>query len=70
MVDPAHNVTRLRWFILALLFAATVINYIDRQSLSSFSCTPVFILMGCLHPVRFVLTWLVARHHRRASVAA
>ena len=25
---------RLRWFILALLFAASVINYIDRQSLS------------------------------------
>jgi ACS family hexuronate transporter-like MFS transporter len=31
---------------------------------TSFSYAPVFVLMGCLHPIAFVLTWLVARHHR------
>jgi ACS family hexuronate transporter-like MFS transporter len=31
---------------------------------TSFSYTPVFVLMGCLHPIAYVLTWLVARHHR------
>ena len=28
------KIPRLRWWIAALLFAATVINYIDRQALS------------------------------------
>jgi hypothetical protein len=36
---------------------------------TSFSYAPVFILMGCLHPAGFLLTWLVARHHRRSAVA-
>ncbi|MBV9340387.1 MAG: MFS transporter [Acidobacteria bacterium] len=29
-----HNVSRLRWWVGALLFASTVINYVDRQTLS------------------------------------
>ena len=33
---------------------------------TSFSYTPVFVLMGCLHPIAFILVWLVARNHRRA----
>ncbi|MGA2859243.1 MAG: hypothetical protein ABSE40_20445 [Candidatus Sulfotelmatobacter sp.] len=31
---PAHAIPSLRWWIGALLFASTVINYIDRQTLS------------------------------------
>ena len=37
LVADAHTgvrVSRLRWAILALLFAATVLNYVDRQTLS------------------------------------
>src|SRR5689334_6919296 len=29
--EPAVNVGRVRWIIVALLFAATAINYVDRQ---------------------------------------
>ena len=32
--DASVRVSRLRWGILALLFAATVLNYVDRQTLS------------------------------------
>jgi ACS family hexuronate transporter-like MFS transporter len=39
-------------------------TWIVGHLVTSFSYTPVFILMGCLHPIAFVLTWLVARHHR------
>jgi ACS family hexuronate transporter-like MFS transporter len=46
-------------------------TWIVGHLVTSFSYTPVFVLMGCLHPVAFVLTWLVARHHRRStSIAA
>jgi ACS family hexuronate transporter-like MFS transporter len=36
---------------------------------TSFSYTPVFVLMGCLHPIALILTWLVARADRRAKAA-
>jgi ACS family hexuronate transporter-like MFS transporter len=31
---PTHAIPSLRWWIGALLFASTIINYIDRQTLS------------------------------------
>src|SRR3989440_12810854 len=31
---PRHPIPALRWWIGAILFASTVINYIDRQTLS------------------------------------
>src|SRR6202000_1824 len=31
---PPRTIPSLRWWIVALLFASTVINYIDRQTLS------------------------------------
>lgn len=34
MNAPAAAVSRVRWTILALLFASTVLNYVDRQTLS------------------------------------
>lgn len=33
----------------------------------SYSYTPVFVLMGCLHPIAFVLVWAVAASNRRAN---
>src|SRR5256886_5362912 len=29
-----HTISHLRWWIAALLFASTIINYLDRQTLS------------------------------------
>lgn len=34
MLTPTERPATIRWFILALLFLATVINYVDRQTLS------------------------------------
>ena len=31
---PAHSIPSLRWWIAGILFASTVINYVDRQTLS------------------------------------
>src|SRR5262245_59765623 len=31
---PARTIPSIRWWIVGLLFASTVINYIDRQTLS------------------------------------
>jgi len=31
---PRHPISRLRWWIGGILFASTVINYVDRQTLS------------------------------------
>ena len=45
-------------------------TWIVGHLVTSFSYTPVFVLMAFLHPAGFVLTWLVARHHRRATAAA
>lgn len=35
--NPSHRRTRVRWAIGTLLFASTVINYVDRQTLSALS---------------------------------
>ena len=32
--SPTHTIPRLRWWIAAVLFASTIINYLDRQTLS------------------------------------
>ena len=32
--SPPKTISRLRWWIGGILFASTVINYVDRQSLS------------------------------------
>ena len=45
-------------------------TWIVGHLVTSFSYTPVFVLMACLHPVGFVLTWLVVRHDRRTTAAA
>jgi hypothetical protein len=34
MPIPSRAITSLRWWIGAILFASTIINYIDRQTLS------------------------------------
>ena len=34
MVEPNEDLGRRRWLILSLIFAITVINFIDRQTLS------------------------------------
>jgi ACS family hexuronate transporter-like MFS transporter len=34
LTPPAHPIKNLRWYIAGLLFLSTVINYIDRQTLS------------------------------------
>jgi MFS transporter, ACS family, hexuronate transporter len=38
-LEPASRYTTVRWWIVGLLFLATVINYIDRQTLSILSAT-------------------------------
>src|SRR5258707_10132647 len=37
VANPKRSVSALRWWIGGLLFASTVINYIDRQTLSILS---------------------------------
>src|SRR5437667_9666036 len=34
VASPRRTVSNLRWWIGALLFASTIVNYIDRQTLS------------------------------------
>ena len=34
LASPRHTVSNLRWWIGALLFASTIVNYIDRQTLN------------------------------------
>ena len=34
---------------------------------TSFSYTPVFVLMGCLHPIALLFVWWIARSARRSA---
>ena len=43
--------------------------YVVGHLVTSFSYTPVFVLMSCLHPIAFVLVWLIARGQRRGAEA-
>jgi ACS family hexuronate transporter-like MFS transporter len=38
-----------------------VFMYAVGHLVTSFSYTPVFVLMGCLHPIAFVLVWWIAK---------
>jgi len=57
--EPAFRPGRLRWVILVLLFAATVLNYVDRQALSILASRIQHELgiddIGYAHVVQFFL---------------
>ncbi len=75
----AAKIPNVRWRIAALLFFASVINYVDRQTLSvlaseitaelGISYAPIFTTIAFLHPVAFVLVHLLIRGPLAANSA-